>query len=178
MNKFYIILPLLGCLIFGGFYYQFDKTYKADQEVKRVAAQAELKEKQRRDNEARQEAYQAAIEAQAQRKKEREERDRIEAEKKENRLKLEDARQQAFDDRKRLREQVERLKKEVAGVQEEVGKIEATKKAHSDELVFLKDYVKSAKTNANSYYELLEKISNAEKAAAAATAAAAAAAKK
>ena len=177
MNKFYIILPLVGLLIFGGFYYQFDKAYKAEQEVKRAAAQAELKEKQRRDNEARQEAYKAAIEAQAQRRKEREERERIETEKKETRMKLEDERQQAFDDRRRLREQAERLKKEVAGVQEEVNKIEAVKKAHSDEIAFLKDYVKTAKANASAYYKLLDKISNAEKAAEAAAAAAAAAKK-
>jgi hypothetical protein len=177
MNKFYIILPLVGLLIFGGFYYQFDKRFKADLEVKQAAAQAALKEKQRLDNEARQLAYQAAIEAQAQRRKEREERERIETEKKEHRLKLEDARQKAFDDRRRLREQAERLKQDVAGIQDQVNKVEAVKKTHKDELAFLQDYVKSAKANANSYYELLEKISNAEKAVAQAAADAAAAKK-
>jgi colicin import membrane protein len=174
MNKFYIILPLVGLLIFGGFYYQSNKAYKAELEIKQAAAQAELKEKQRLDREASQLAYQAAIEAQAQRHKEREERERIDAEKKENRLDLEEARQKAFDDRRRLREQAERLKQDVAAIQDDVTKVEATKQAHTDELAFLRDYVKSAKTNANSYYELLEKITNAEKAVAKAAAAAAA----
>ncbi|HUG09734.1 MAG TPA: hypothetical protein VMM36_01915 [Opitutaceae bacterium] len=177
MNKFYIIVPLLACLVFGGFYYQFDKRFDADLAVKEAAAQAELKEKQRLDNEARQLAYQAAIEAQTQRRKEREERDRIDAEKSENRLKLEEARQKAFDDRRRLRERAERLKLDVAAIQDEVNKVEIAKKAHTDEIAFLRDYVKSAKTNANSYYELLEKITSAEKAVAQAAADAAAAKK-
>jgi hypothetical protein len=38
MNKFYIILPLVGLLVFGGFYYQSDKAYKAELEVKQAAA--------------------------------------------------------------------------------------------------------------------------------------------
>lgn len=177
MNKFYIIVPLLLCLVFGGFYYQFDKDYNARQEAKQAAAQAELKEKQRHDLEARQAAYQAALEAQNQRKAEREEKERIEAEKKQTRINLEDQRQRAFDDRRRLREELDRTKKEVASVEEEVAKLGPAKKAYQDELVFLKDYVMKAKANVNRYYDLLDKISAAEDAAAKAAALAATAKK-
>lgn len=179
MNKFYVIIPLLACLVFGVFYWRFDQTYKAEQQRKEEVVRAELKEKQRRDEEARQSAYKAAIEAQAQRKKEREERERIEAEKKQLRLDLEDKRLHAFDERRRMREQVERVKKEVTAVKEEVEKIEAQKKVHEDELAFLKGYVATTKANAKTYYDLLDKIATAEKTAAdAATAAALAASKK
>lgn len=179
MNKFYIILPLVACLVFGGFYLKSDKDFRAEQEIKKAAAQTALKEKQRHDAEMRQSAYQAAIDSQAQRKKEREERERIDEEKKRVRADLEDKRQRAFDERRRLRDQVERARKEVAGVEKEIATIEPAKKAHQDELNFLRDYVKTAKTNVNSYYQLLEKIAAAEKTAAqAASQAAAAAAKK
>jgi chromosome segregation ATPase len=178
MNKFYLIIPILACLVFGGFYLRFDRNFKAEQERKEEVARAEVKEKQRRDTEARQSAYQAAIEAQALRKKEREERERLEEEKKQLRLDLEDKRLRAFDERRRMREQVERVRKEVAGVQEEVTKIEAQKKTYEDELAFLKEYVATTKANMQGYYDLIEKIANAEKAAKAAADAAALAATK
>lgn len=178
MNKFYVIVPLLACLVFGGFYLRFDRTFKAEQERREEVARAEVKEKQRRDAEARQTAYQAAIEAQALRKKEREERERLEEEKKQLRLDLEDKRLRAFDERRRMREQVERIRKDVAVVQEEVTKIEAQKKTHEDELAFLREYVATTKANMQGYYDLIEKISAAEKAAKAAADAAALAAAK
>jgi len=178
MNKFYISIPLLACLVFGGFYYQFDRAFKADVELKKATAQAELKNKQRHEVEARQAAYQAAIEAQALRKQEREEKERIAEEKKRARFDLEEQRQHVFDERGKLREQAERMKKEMAGVQDELAKVEASKKSYQDEIVFLQDYVKTAKTNVNAYYGLLDKIAKAEEAAAQAAAQAAAAAKK
>jgi len=178
MNKFYVIIPFLACLVFGGFYLRFDANYKAEQQRKEDVVRAEVKEKQRRDAEARQTAYQAAIEAQALRKKEREERERLEEEKKQLRLDLEDKRLRAFDERRRMREQVERIRKEVAVVQEEVTKIEAQKKSHQDELAFLKDYVTTTKANMQGYYDLVEKIAAAERAAAKAAADAAALAAK
>lgn len=178
MNKFYAIIPLLACLVFGGFYWRFASNYTAEQQRKEEIARAEVKERQLRDADARQTAYQAAIEAQALRRKEREERERLEEEKKQLRLDLEDKRLRAFDERRRMREQVERIRKEVAVVQEEVTKIEAQKKAHQDELVFLKEYVISAKANMQGYYDLIEKIAAAERAAAKAAADAAALAAK
>ena len=178
MNKFYLIVPLVACLVFYGFYRNFASNYQAEVQRQEEIAQAEVKEKQRRDNEARQSAYQAAIEAQALRKKEREERERLEEEKKQLRFDLEDKRLRAFDERRRMREQVERVRKEVALVQEEVTKIESQKKAHQDELGFLKEYVTTTKANMQGYYDLIEKIAAAEQAAAKAAADAAALAAK
>ena len=178
MNKFYVLVPLLGLLIFGGYYYKVDKSFKTLEAQKEQAAREEAKEKQIEANKQRQAAYDAALAASEQRKKEREERDRIEKEREQAKQDLLDKRELTFEDRKRLREQADRLKKDVAGVQEEITKIEAERKSNRDELAFLNDYVKTTKANMNSYYALLDKISNAEKAAAEAAKAAAAAAKK
>lgn len=178
MNKIYILVPLIGCLLFGAYYWNFNTKYQAVEQAKKDKIAADIKAKALQDEENRKLAYEAAIKAQEQRKKEKEERERMEEEKKKARQDLEDRRERAFNERKKFREQVERLKKEVAGVEEEIKKVEAEQKSSLDEQTFLKNYVKQAEANQKYYYDLLDKIDAAEKAKAKADAEAAAAAKK
>ena len=173
MNKIYILVPLIGLLLFGGYYMNFNKGYVQAQLEKKMAADAVVKAKKEQDQKNRDKAFQQAIEAAAKRKIEREEKARIEDAKKEARLQAEEARQKAFDDRKLYREQVDRLKKEVAAVQAEVAKFDTEKKARNDELIFLKEFVQKAEANQKYYYDLLDKIAAADKARAEADAAAA-----
>ena len=70
-----------------------------------------------------------------------------------------------------------RLKKDLADVKDATVKIAEEKKRYSDEGAFLRNYVKQADANVKYYYDLLDKITVAEKAAADAAAAAAAAKK-
>lgn len=175
MNKIYILVPLLGLLLFGGYYMNFNKGYVQRQAEQKIAAEAVIKAKKEQDLKNREKAFQMAIEAAAKRKIEREEKTRIEDAKKEARLQAEEARQKAFDDRKLLREQVDRLKKEVAAVQAEIAKYEEEKNGRIKELAFLKDFVVKAEANQKYYYDLLDKIAAAD---AARTAAEAALAKK
>ncbi|MFZ5494551.1 MAG: hypothetical protein ACOZE5_04335 [Verrucomicrobiota bacterium] len=177
MNKAYLIFPLIGLLIFGGFYYNFSKGYEAKIAALKAKEEADKKEKTRIEIENREKAIQAAIEAQARRKKEREEKERIEEAKRVARQEAEDKRERAFSDYKKFNDQVSRLKRDLAEVQEEIKKIEDEKKALVSEQAFLKDYVKQAESNVKYYYELLDKIAQAEKAREAAAAAAAAAKK-
>ncbi len=177
MNKVYIIAPLVGCLIFGGIFYNFNRGYEAKIVERKAAAAVELKEKQKRDIAAREQAIKDAIGAQEKRKQERLEKEKREEEDKKAQLDLEDKRTRTFDEKKRFREQVDRLKKELAGVQEEIKKIEDERKRHLDEESFLKTYVKQAEANAKYYYDLLDKIAAAEAARVAAEAAAKAASK-
>lgn len=178
MNKIYIIVPLIGMLLFGSFYYKFDKGYEAQITARKQKVEAENKAKKELDLKNREEAYKIAVVAAATRKMEREERERVEEKKKEDRLQAEERRQQNFDSRKRLREQVERLKKEVADVQAEVAKLDKEKTAYGTELTFLADFVKKAEANQKYYYDLIDKIAAADKAKADADAAAALVAKK
>lgn len=178
MNKLYFIVPIVGLALFYAYFHNFNTKYKAIQAEKQAAIQKAIKDKAIEDEKNRQIAYQNAIKAQEQRKKEKEERDRIEEEKKKARQDLEDKRERSFAERKKFREQVDRLKKEVAEVEGQIKDVEAEKKSHVDEQVFLKNYVKQAESNVKYYYDLLDKIDAAEKARAAEAAAAAAAAKK
>ena len=164
MNKIYILLPVIGMLLFGGYYMNFSKGYEAARETQRQAAEAVIKAKKETDLKNREKAFQTAIEAAAKRKLEREEKERVETAKKEARLQAEEQRLQAFDNRKLLREQVDRLKKEVAAVQAEVDKFEEEKKQRTNELTFLKEFVQKAEANQKYYYDLLDKIAAADKA--------------
>ena len=178
MNKAYLIIPLIGLLIFGGFYYQFDKGYEAKELAIKVRAQEEKKAKVLQQNADRDAAVKAAVEAQAVRKKEREEKERADEAKKLAKQQAEDFRQKTFDDRNKFRDQVFRLKKELAEVKDAATKITVEKDNNVKEEAFLKNYVKQADANVKYYYDLLEKIAAADKAAADAAAAAAAASKK
>lgn len=171
MNKIYILVPLLGLLLFGGYYMNFNKGYVQKQIEQKQAEEAKVKAKKEQDLKNREKAFQIAIEAAAKRKIEREEKAKIEEAKKEARLQAEEARQKAFDDRKLLREQVDRLKKEVAAVQAEVAKYEEEKNGRNKELTFLKDFVQKAEANQKYYYDLLDKIAAADAARIAADAA-------
>jgi uncharacterized protein (DUF3084 family) len=178
MNKVYIIIPLIALAVFGGFYVQFAKGYEAKIAAAKAKEEEAKKEKARLEVENREKAIQAAIEAQARRKLEREAKERLEEKKRTDRQEAEDKRELAFSDYKKFNDQVSRLKKDLVEVQEEIKKIEAEKKTLVDEQAFLRNYVKQAEANVKYYYDLLDKIAQAEKAREAAAAAAAAAAKK
>ncbi len=179
MNKAYLIFPLIGLLIFGGFYINFNKGFEANELAMKVKADNEKKAKALQQVADREAAIKAAVEAQAIRKKEREEKDRVDEAKKVAKQQAEDYRQKTFDDRNKFRDQVTRLKRELGEVKEATTKIADDKKNEVKEDEFLKNYVTQAEANVKYYYTLLDKISAAEKAAAdAATAAAAAQSKK
>mgnify|MGYP001547219560 FL=1 len=173
MNKAYLIFPLIGLLIFGGFYINFNKGYEAKELAMKVKADEEKKAKALQQVADREAAIKAAVEAQAIRKKEREEKDRADEAKKVARQQAEDYRVKTFDDRNKFRDQVARLKRELSEVKDSAAKIAKDKESEVKEEEFLKNYVKQAEANVKYYYTLLDKISAAEKAAADAAAAAA-----
>jgi hypothetical protein len=178
MNKVYIIFPLIGILIFGGFYLSFDKSYAAKVAAIKQKAEDEKKAKIAQQVIDRDKAIQAAVEAQKVNKAKREEKERQDEAKKVARQEADDHRTHAYEERNKFRDQVGRLKKDLEEVKAAIAKIEVEKKHYADEEGFLKIYVKQADANVKYYYDLLDKITAAEKAQAEAAAAAAAAAKK
>jgi len=177
MNKAYFIIPLIGVLIFGGFYVNFSRGHEAHlAEVKAKADEAK-KEKARQQVIDREKAIAAAVEASKLRTEERLKKEKLEEDKKNARQAAEDKRLRANSDKTKLTDQVRRLKKDLEEVQEEIKKIELEKKTLVDEQAFLRTYVKQAEANVKYYYDLLDKIAAAEKARAAEAAAAAAAKK-
>jgi len=178
MNKVYLIIPLIGILIFGGFYMNFSKGHDAHLAEVKAKAEEAKKEKARQQVIDREKAIAAAVEASKLRTEERLRKEKIDEDKKVARQAAEDKRQRANSDKNKLTDQVRRLKKDLDDVQEEIKKIEQDRKTLQDEQVFLRDYTKQAEANVKYYYDLLDKIAAAEKARADAAAAAAAAAKK
>ena len=147
MNKVYIIVPLILTLIFGVFYYSFDKGYdQKQQDIASKAAQV-LKDKAAKDVADRAKAIEAAVEAAKKREAERKERDRIAELKATARQEAEDRRQKTYDERNRARDQVGRLKKDLEEVKGTFGKIEDEKKKYTEEQACLKTYVKQAEAN-------------------------------
>ena len=177
MNKVYIIFPLICTLIFGAFYYNFDRHDLERQAQIKAKEEAALKAKVAKDIADRATAIAAAVEASKKREIERKAKADLEDAKKTARQEAEDRRQKTYDERNRSRDQVGRLKKDLDEVKGTFTKLDDEKKKHVDELTFLKTYVKQADANVKYYYDLLEKIDAAEKAKAAAAAAAAAAKK-
>jgi hypothetical protein len=177
MNKSYFIFPLIGLLIFGGFYINFDRNYEAKVAEAAVKAEQVKKAKAKQDVLNREAAIKAAIEASKRREIERKERERIEEQKKTARQEAEDLRQKNYDERNKLRDQVTRLNKDLEELKTVTAKVDGEKKKHVDELAFLQTFVKQAEANVKYYYNLLDKITAAEAAKAAAAAAEAAAAK-
>jgi len=178
MNKAYLIFPLIGLLIFGGFYLSFSNGYEARLAAVKVAAENVKKEKAKQQILDREKAIAAAIEASKIRAVERAEKERLEELKKTARQEADDLRQRTYEERKRLREQSDRLKKDFVEVKAAVEKATEEKKKHVEEETFLKNYLKQAEANVGYYYNLLEKINAAEVARAEAARIAAAAAKK
>ena len=177
MNKVYIIFPLLGLLVFTGFYMNFSKGYKAHIAEVEAKADADKKAKAAQQVKDREKAIADAIEASKRRAIERAAKEAADEAKKTARQEADDRRVRTYDDRNKLRDQVSRLKKDLDEVKAVVTKTAEEKKHSSDEDAFLKTYVKQAEANVKYYYDLLDKIDAAEKAKAAAAAAAAAAAK-
>ncbi len=178
MNKVYLIIPLIGLLLFGGVYMNFAKGHEAHLAEIKIQADEVKKAKALKAIKDREKAIDEAVKASKLRAEERAKKEKVEEDKKNDRQTAEDKRLRANSDKTKLTDQARRLKKDLEEVQDEIKKIEQDKKTLLDEQVFLKAYVKQAESNVKYYYDLLDKIALAEKARAEAAAAAAAAAKK
>jgi hypothetical protein len=172
----YFIVPLVLLALFGVIYYQYASTYDARMEAMAKAQQKEREEKIQKDNESKKKAVEEALAAQDRRKKEKAEKLAREEKEREDRDRAVQARAKAKEDSRKLADTVIRLKKEVADNKKDIEEIEADKKRSSDEIAFLKEYVKKAQANRQSLTLVLEKIEAADRAAEAAAKAAAAAA--
>ncbi len=174
MNKAYLIGPLVGILVFGAFYWNFDKGYQKRQEQQRIQQIEQEKARILKQAEARKKAIEEAIAAQVKRAAER----KAEQEKKDKEAAafqaLLDKRQETFDLVNRsLRPQLAGLKSDADDLKQQIKQLQVQDKQYVDEAAFLETYVKKAKDNVNVYTALLEKLAAAEKARAAAAAAAA-----
>jgi hypothetical protein len=174
MKKTYVLVPLIGVLIFLVIHWNFQAGFDAQEAKKKEAREKARQEKVQADIEGRRKAAEDAIELQEKRKKEKALKDAQEQSQKDTRLALTDAREKAYRDRDKNAKQVERLKADIAIEKDAIAKVEKSKAAAAEEDTFLHTYVKQAETNKVSLEDVLNKIKGADEAAAAAAAKAAA----
>lgn len=179
MNKAYIIWPLLGLVVFGAFYWNFDQGYNARERQKLIQEQKAKEEHIQLELAQRKKAIEDATIAQEQRNAARHAKEEKEQREKDLRNQLMDRRQNAFDDVNRhLRPQLDRLKTEADSVKGEIDQLTLQKQQFVDEESFIRKATRETEDNMKTYYDLLQKIKEAEDAHALAEAAAAKAAKK
>ena len=177
MNRAYIIFPVAGLLVFGAFFWNFNRGFEAKAESRRKAEIEARNELARQEVKKREEAYKVALEAQAKRAAERAAKQKREEEEKAAFQAMIDDRDRAHDEvNKRLRPQLERVKKDLEVVKEEVAKLEQDKEQYGKEQGFLNDFIRKVQANVKTYAGALDKLATLEKKRAEAEKAAAAAA--
>lgn len=163
MNKAYIIWPLIGLLVFGAFYWNFDRGFKEREKAKLVQIEKDKQERIRQDIERRKKAIEDATRAQEERKALRAAKDKKEQEETEARTALVERRQHAYDEVNRhLLPQLDRQKADADAVKGEIAQLSLQKKQFEDEATFLRTYTRQAEANVKTYYDLLEKLKAAE----------------
>ena len=162
----YFIAPILGVIIFAAVYWQYASTHEAKLEAAAKQRRIEREQKIAKENELKKEAVTAALKAQEERKKAKAEKEARDAKEKEDREKAIQARSKAREDSRKFADQVVRLKKEIDDNKKEIADIEADKKRSTDEMAFLREYVKKAEANTQSLRAVLDRIEAADKAAA------------
>jgi hypothetical protein len=172
----YIFPPILGLVIFGVIYWQYNSGYEArlaeSERKEKAIIQAKLDE----DARNRKVAVESAIAAQEKRKVEKLAQDAKDAADKDRREKAMQAKYRAQREADKLASQVKRLQKEIEDEKKEIAKVEEDKKRVVDEAAFQREYVKKAEDNVRSLQTVLDRIAAADAAAEAAAKAAAAAA--
>jgi hypothetical protein len=163
MNKAYIIWPLIGLLVFGAFYWSFNQGYVEREKEKARQVQREKDERIKLDLERRRKAIEDATKAQEERHAARIAKEKKEQEENDNRTKLVERQQHAFDEVNRhLRPQLDRVKSEADSIKGEISQLELQKKQFVDEETFIRKYTRQAEANLKTYYDMLDKIKAAE----------------
>jgi colicin import membrane protein len=172
-NLIYFLVPLVGLVVFGLFYWNFSSKFEAREAAQKAKIKQEKEAKLEKEAKDREKAIKDALAAQERRKAEKAAKEAKEKADQEARQLAIDARDKANRDQIKLAQQKERLQKDIKDEQAAIAKLQAEKKDALDEQTFLKNYVKQAQANAKSLHEVLDKIAAADAARAAAEAAAA-----
>lgn len=163
-NLVYFLVPFVGLIVFGAFYWRFDKEYAIKEQHEKDVIREKKKEKLEQEQRARDKAYQDALKEQDRRKKEKEAKEAKEKQDQDYRQSLYEARRKADREQNKLREQSERLQKDVETEKQAIAKLEDQKKQSLEEEKFLKTYVEKAKANEKSLHQVIDKIVAADEA--------------
>lgn len=169
----YFIVPLVGLIVFGAFYWNFSANYEKQLEAKVVAEKKVKSDKLLLEAKNREKAIADAVAGAARRKAEREAKETRDREEHDKRVAAVESRDKARADQDKFQKQVDRFEKEIKAEKDLIAKLEEEKKRHVEEESFLREYVKKAEANEKGILAVLEKIDAADRAAEAAARAAA-----
>jgi colicin import membrane protein len=162
MNKAYFIVPLIGLLVFGGYWYSFTIENDKILEAKHQAEIHARDEKARQDQINREKAVKDAVASSEKRKAEREAKLAKEKKDKEDREAAVEYRNKLRGDQYKLDSQSQRLAKDIVSMKEEVSKIQENVDRLNKERDHLKILVKETEGNSKSLQTVSEKIEKAD----------------
>jgi len=173
MKKVHVLFPLIAMILFGGYWWNYNKQYEAEQEAKKERDRQALVDKREKEAQDRELAIKLAIEKQAEQRRERELREAKRQKEREERQAARETRERADRERQKLRRQAELLDQDIVKETEAVTKLEERKQYLLAEERFLQEYVRQAESNEGGITEVIQRIAAAEAARAAAAAEAA-----
>jgi len=158
----YVIVPLLGLIIFVAYYWNFRAGYDRHQDEIALKARHDREEAIREQNRTREKAVQMALAEQERRKADREKHEAEENKRKDDRAAAYQARDQAAVVASQARDKADRLEKDVATVKEQIAKIRQDEKFLRADLANVESYVAKAQENVRALTGVTEKIAKAD----------------
>jgi DNA repair exonuclease SbcCD ATPase subunit len=158
MNLVYLLAPLLGMSIFGGIYPKYARIHAtriADLQQTEAATRAA---KKAADEAAKLSALEAARLSQLRRSEERAEKERMEEQRKQARLALEDRGRLGADEVARLRSMVTNLRREADEITTSLGRSEMKKRHLHQQGSSLEERLKKAEADRHELVRLLDRI--------------------
>jgi len=162
MNKLYFLVPLVGVLAFGGFYWPYLRQHEAHLVEQRRVADLAQNEATRVRLAAQAEAVRQANLVLEQRRQERALQAQLEDSRQKARVDAELRRSAAFDREKSLRSQLSRLRGDLESRQAIVARAENQKLELEREQRFLEAHVRDVVADRDPYVRLLESLETAE----------------
>jgi uncharacterized protein (DUF3084 family) len=158
MNKVYFLIPVIGLLLFGGYWYSFSTAYDKRIEAQQAAAVQARVDREHLDQINRQKAYDEATAVNQARTKLRDDKKAKETKEKADREAAIDLRSKSLSESFKFASQAERLAKDLAALIEENARVEDRVSHLKAEQEFLKVYVQKTEENVKSISAVAEKI--------------------
>jgi colicin import membrane protein len=162
MNKVYFLFPIIGLLVFGGYWFSFSIEYSKKIEAQKISEVRAREEKAHQDQINREKAVRDATDANNARIRQRDAKKAKEKKEKDDREAAIELKNKARGEMFKLLSQAERLSKDVTALKEENSKIGENIDRIKKEYEFLKIYVQKAEDNVKLISVVTPKIEKAD----------------
>ena len=158
MKKPYVIVPMLGLILFGGLYWNHLGKQEARAAGHQRLEEAATQEHARLLAAERILALQQAAASVERRKQEKAQQAQLEESQRQGQQEAEHRRSIAVEANRKLRARLERHRADLAALQKDLAQIEERKVELQREQQFLAEHVREVEANRDAFYQLLEKV--------------------